>query len=346
MNHARIVELAFHTPPLVKMTEFAHLTAPDEGGETVAAIIANSAITTKGMAVSPQEEDPRRWTTERRMRRGLAEARRLGEEAVSHALHRAGLDPADAGLLATVTTTTHSTPGLDALAPRLGLRDNAQILSLGPMGCYAGLPALATCAAWVTHHQRPAILLAVDLFSPHVQPPPYDKETAVVLTLFGDGAAAVVLRPAAPGLPGMDIVDTEQLTVPAHAADLQVHLGERGLHVTLTPAMPDVVAAAVARPARALLARHGIAWHEVAWWAVHPGGRRVIDRVEEALRLPHDSIAVARAAMAEHGNTASPAVLGVLGRLQATRPLGPGEHGVALAFGPGATIWALLLRGA
>lgn len=345
-THARIAQVTFRAPPLVKMEEFVTLTASDEGGDAVAQVIGNSEITTKGMAVNPQLEDARWWPTKQRMSRSLVEARRLGGETVSLALDRAGLAPREVGLLATVTTTTHSAPGLDALATELGMRPDVQILSLGPMGCYAAVPALTTCANWVAVNRKPAVLLAVDLFSPHVQPPPYDKEAAIILTLFGDGAAAVVLRPAEPGLAGVDVVDSQQLTDPAHAADLQVHLGELGLHITLKPSMPDVVASSVAVPARTLLDRHGLAWDDVAWWAVHPGGRRILDRVEEALRLPESSVAVSRSTMREFGNTAAPAVLGVLERLQADRPLGPGQHGVALAFGPGATIWALLLRGA
>jgi alkylresorcinol/alkylpyrone synthase len=344
--HARVVHVAFQAPPLVKMDDVVNLTAADEGGDAVERVVGNSEIMTKGMAVNALLEDPRRWPTKRRMDRGLAEARRLGERAITRALDGAGLLPTDIGLLATATTTTHSAPGLDALAPALGMRRDVQILSLGPMGCYAALPALATCANWVAVHRRPAVLLAVDLFSPHLQPPPYDKEAAVVLTLFGDGAAAVVLRPSEPGLPGSDVVDSEQLTDPAHAADLQVHLGDLGLRITLKPSMPDVVASSVAVPARTMLERHGLAWNDVAWWAVHPGGRRILDRVEEALGLPESSMAVSRATMREFGNTAAPAVLGVLERLTSARPLAPGQHGVALAFGPGATIWALLLRGA
>ncbi|WBB62302.1 hypothetical protein O7599_07160 [Streptomyces sp. WMMC500] len=80
----------------------------------------------------------------------------------------------------------------------------------------------------------------------------------------------------------------------------------------------------------------------------HPDGltRRLLDRVEEALELPETSMAVSRATMREFGNIAAQAVLGVLAQLQSTRPLAPGQHGVALAFGPGATIWAMLLPGA
>lgn len=346
MTHARITDIAFTAPPLVKTADLADHVADDAGGEIVARVVGNSAIDTKGMAVDPLTEDPRHWSTRQRMDRGLHEAAVWGTAAVREALGRAGLRPRDVGLLATVTTTTHSAPGLDALAPALGMRGDAQLLSLGPMGCYAALPALTTCAHWVAARREPAVLLAVDLFSPHLQPPPYDKEAAVVLTLFGDGAAAVVLQPDEPGAPGARVIDSEQLTVPAHAGDLQVHLGDLGLRIRLAPTMPDVVASAVGMPAKTLLARNGLDFADVAWWAVHPGGRRIIDRVEETIGLPGDSLAVARAEMREYGNTAAPAVLGVLRRLQADRPLGPGRHGVVLAFGPGATIWAVLLRGA
>jgi predicted naringenin-chalcone synthase len=346
MPAARIVDVSFHTPSLVRMTDVAALLAPDDGGDVVAQVISNSAIDTKGMAINPFVTDPRWWPTRQRMDRSLAEAKALGGKAISHALTRARISPQDVALLATVTTTTHSAPGLDGLAAELGMRSNVQILSLGPMGCYAALPALSTCANWVRVHQRPAVLLAVDLFSTHIQPPPYDKEAAVILTLFGDGASAVVLVPGWPGIPGVDVVDAEQLTVPEHAEDLQVHAGDLGMRIRLAPTMPDVVASAVGEPAKELLTRNGVGWDEVAWWAVHPGGRRILDRVEEALALPQDSIAVARAAMRDWGNTAAPAVLGVLERLQAAAPLAPGQHGMALAFGPGATIWALLLRGA
>lgn len=346
MPIARIVDVTFRTPPLTKMEEFANLFVADDGGDTVMRVIRHSAITTKGMAVNALLEDPRRWSTRRRMDRGLTEARRLGARAIRAALHRTGLRPADIGLLATVTTTTHSAPGLDALAPELDLPEDVEILSMGPMGCYAAVPALAACANWVAVRGRPAVLLAVDLFSPHIQPPPYDMEAAVILTLFGDGAAAVVLRPGTPGDHGADIVDAQQLTVPEHAHDLQVHVGDLGMRIRLAPSMPDVVASAVRRPVDRLLARNGLNWDDPQWWAIHPGGRRILDRVAEALPLPESSLDVARVAMRDHGNTAAPAVLGVLDRLCADRPLRPGRYGVVLAFGPGATIWSLLLRGA
>ena len=134
--------------------------------------------------------------------------------------------------------------------------------------------------------------------------------------------------------------------LPEFADDLQVHFGDRGMRIRLAPTLPDVTAAAVAGPTDRLLTRRGLTRADVRWWALHPGGRRIIDRVAEELALPAGSTDASRAVMREYGNTAAPAVMCVLGRLQDSHPLAPGEHGVALAFGPGATIWAVLLRGA
>ncbi len=346
MPTARITSVAFAAPQQVKMDELAGFFADDPGGGDVREIVRSSAIDTKGMAVNPFSHDPREWGTGRRMDVSLSEARALGREAIGLALERDGLRPDEVGLLVTTTTTTHSAPGLDALVHEMGMPPGTEVQSLGPMGCYAALPALSTVRNWVEVHGRPAVLLCVDLFSPHLQPPPYDKEQAVVLTIFGDGAAAVVMRPGAERLPGLDVVDTEMLYVPEFADDLQVHIGDRGMRIRLAPTMPDVTASAVAAPVGRLLGRHGLGREDVRWWALHPGGRRIIDRVVEELDLPEDSVAVSRAVMREYGNTAASAVLGVLERLQGSRPLAPGEYGTALAFGPGATIWAVLLRGA
>ncbi|RFU41865.1 hypothetical protein DZF91_09425 [Actinomadura logoneensis] len=346
MPTARITTIEFVTPPQVKMAEIAGHLADRPGGRHVVDTIGNSAIESKGMAVNPFTDDPGSWGTDRRMAVSLAEARALGREAIGRALGHAGLRPDQIGLLATATTTTHSAPGLDTLVHETGMAPGTEFQSIGPMGCYAALPALSTVRNWVIVHDRPAVLLLVDLFSPHVQAPPYDKEQAVVLTLFGDGAAAIVLRPDRTSSPGLDILDTEMLYVPEFADDLQVHLGDSGLRIRLAPTMPDVTASAVAAPVDRLLARAGLRRTDVRWWALHPGGRRIIDRVGEELDLPSASTDVARAVMREYGNTAAPAVMAVLGRLQATRPLAPGQYGVAVAFGPGATVWAVLLRGA
>jgi predicted naringenin-chalcone synthase len=343
---ARIIALGLASPPAVPMNEVAALLADGPGGADVARIVGGGAVHTKGMAVNPMVEDPRSWSTARRMARSLSEARALGREAVSEALRRAGIRADDVGLFATVTTTTHSAPGLDLLASELGMAADTHVLSLGPMGCYAALPGVSAGRDWVEVHRRYAVVLCVDLFSPHLQPGPYDKEAAVIASLFGDGAAAAVIAPAESGHPGLDVVDNEMLTAPAHADDLQVHIGDQGLGIVLAPTMPGAVASSIAKPVDTLLARNGLRRDDVDYWAVHPGGLRIIDRVADELNLPTPAVESSKAVLAERGNTASAAVLTVLHDIQQATPLEPGRHAVAMAFGPGATIATMLLRGA
>jgi len=262
--------------------------------------------------------------------------------AVARALACAGMDGKKVELI--VAGTTSYDDQVPNVASGIQRRIGAEGCAAMDVNtaCTSFLYGLSTATAMIrTGIVRNALVIGAEFISPFM-----DWTDRNVAVLFGDGAAAVVLLPGEPGVPGADIVDVEQLTIPQYADDLQVHAGDRGMRIRLSPAMPDVVSAAVGEPAKQLLGRNGIGWDEVAWWALHPGGRRILDRVEEALGLPEASVAESRAAMRAFGNTAAPAVLGVLERLTRTAPLHPGEHGVALAFGPGATIWAMLLRGA
>jgi predicted naringenin-chalcone synthase len=344
MSTARVTGLGAAAPAARRTSDLADFFAADAlDAASAHRIFAGTAIATRHLAVDPLVEDPRGWDTDRRIRRALAVALTLGAVAGAEALADAGVAAGDVGLLATVTSTTHDVPGLNSLAGQLGLPADVEPLALGPMGCYAALAGLAACRTWVERHGRPALLICADVFSPHLQPGPYDKEQVVVHALFGDGAAAVVLRPGEPGLGGFDIVDVATLSEPAYAGDVALRVADSGVRVHLTRRLPDVVAAQSVDLVASLLARHDLAQRDVTWWAVHPGGRRVIDRLTDAFALPETALSASRTVLRHHGNTISSGVLLVLRLLRGAGPR-PGGYGVALAFGPGLTLWAMLLR--
>lgn len=346
MAPARIASIASAAPPLVKMREIADFFADDPAGGEIARIIERSLIETKGMAVNPLAEDPRGWSTSERMNRSLAESEAIGAQAISTALDRAGIGADEIGMLATATTSSWSVPGLASLAVRTGM-PHAEWLALGPMACHAGLAGLSTVRNWVEVHNRPAVLLCVDVISTHLQPPPYDMEKAVSLALFGDAAAALVLRPGGPGRAGMDFVDQRTATLPEYADEVSGHLRDNGLEIKTSRAIAALAASsAVRQPVDELLVQNGIRREDVAWWAVHPGGRRIVEGLHDALDLPESSVETALRVMRDYGNVAGATVLMVMERLVEAMPLRPGEPGVAVALGPGATIWTVLLRGA
>lgn len=303
-------------------------------------IFANAGVVTRHAAVSPLLEDVSAWSTARRMERYLAEALPLGKEAVCAALADGAIDADDVGLLAVCSCTGYVTPGLDILLARdLDLPADCQRLFIGHMGCYAALPGLATVSQFVALRGRPALLLCAELASLHLQPPTAEPSQMVGHALFSDAAAAVVVT-AGPG--GYEVRDVACLTDTSTADQMTWDVTDLGFRMGLSPRVPDTLAAHVEPFLRELLARHGLRPADVDGWAVHPGGPHILDVVERELALSPEQMAPSRGVLATHGNCSSPTVLLILDQLRRTG----GEHVIAMAFGPGLTLYAALLRAA
>jgi predicted naringenin-chalcone synthase len=279
----------------------------------------------------------------------------LGKEAVSEALADAGLSPTDVGLLTVVSCTGYVTPGLDILLARdLGMRTDVQRLHVGHMGCYAALPGLGATADFVAARGRPAVMLCLELTSLHVQPAtatarsgrptPEDLQQMVSHALFSDAAAAVVLEPSASAGPGLEVVDVVARTDVSTADHMTWDVTDLGFKMGLSPAVPSVLARHARPVVEDLLGRHGLAVEDVSGWAVHPGGRRIVEVVGEVLGLADAALAPSYDVLREVGNCSSATVLLVLQRVAETVAVPPGGHVVAMAFGPGLTLYATLLR--
>lgn len=309
---------------------------------------AHSGITTRHGVVNPVVEDVSGWGTAARMRRFVAEAVPLAGEAVGKALAAAGLDPAEVGSLVVACCTGYATPGVDILVARdLGMSPDVQRLHVGHMGCYAALPALGAASDFVVARERPSVLVCVELTSLHVQPTtdtarqgrptPEDLQQMVAHALFADAAAAVVLEP---GGSGWEVVDSVARTDVSTADHMTWDVSDLGFVMGLSPKVPDVLAVHARPVVDELLARHGLRVEDVPGWAVHPGGRRIVEVVGEALGLSEEQTGPSYQVLDEVGNCSSATVLLVLERVQ----VGVGEHAVAMAFGPGLTLCATLLR--
>lgn len=312
------------------------------GSPVARRLFARAGVHTRHAAVNPLVEDVSDWGTGARMRRYQAEAAPLAKDAVTTALDAAGLPAAGAGLFTVVSCTGYATPGLDVTVARdLAMPADVQRLAIGHMGCYAALPGLAAAGDFVVARRRPAVLLCAELTSLHLQPASDDPEQMVAHALFSDAAAAVVLRPGpARGLTLLEVVSRTDARTADH---MTWDVTDLGFRMGLSPQVPDVLAQHVADLTGELLHRHGLTVSDVDAWAVHPGGPRILDVVADRLRLPAAALDASRAVLAEHGNCSSATVLLVLERLSDTA-LAPGAPVVALAFGPGLTLYAALLR--
>jgi predicted naringenin-chalcone synthase len=179
----------------------------------------------------------------------------------------------------------------------------------------------------------------VELPSLHVQPPTVDPQQAVAHALFSDAAAAVVL---VPGGPGHRVAEVASLTDTTTADYMTWHVTDLGFRMGLSPQVPDVLSRHVLPLVTDLLGRHGLVAGDVASWAVHPGGPRILDVVEGRIGLDATDLAPSRQTLADHGNCSSPTVLLILDQLS-RRSTGLAGPTVAMAFGPGLTLFATLL---
>jgi predicted naringenin-chalcone synthase len=314
-------------------------------GRTAERIFRNAGVLRRHAAANPLVEDVSEWSTGHRMRRYAAESLPLGNEAVSGALAAAGLRPDEVGLLAVVSCTGYATPGLDIhVAADLGMPPDVQRLVIGHMGCYAAIPGLGAVADYVAARGRAAVVLCLELTSLHLQPPTPDLDQVVSHALFGDAAAAVVVVPGAPRAGGLEVVDVAALTDPGTADHMTWDVTDLGFRMGLSPEVPAVLGRHVRGMVTGLLARHGLRLADVDGWAVHPGGPRILSTVAEQLDLPDGALDTSVQVLAENGNCSSTTVLLVLEALRAAGRPRPGRPAVAMAFGPGLTLYAALLR--
>src|SRR5919202_1042468 len=201
--------------------------------------------------------------------------------------HYAGVRaaPGDVGLFAVATCTGYATPGLDIrLASDLGMPPGLQRLLVGHMGCYAALPGLAAVGDYVTARSRPAVLLCCELTSLHVQPPVRELDQVVAHALFSDAAAAVVGEPGTGR--GRRLAGVVARTDPSTSDHMTWDVTDLGFRMGLSPRVPDVLSRHVGDVVDELLGGAGLRVEDVAGWAVHPGGPRILDVVRDQLRPP------------------------------------------------------------
>ena len=292
--------------------------------------------------VDPVGEGVAAWGTAQRMQRFVEEALPLGRRALEDALARANVRPDEVDQLTVVSCTGYATPGLDILlAQELEMRADVQRLHIGHMGCYAAVPGLVTVADAAAARERLAVMVCIELTSLHVQPPLRSLEQIVAHALFGDAAAAAVVGPAGPGL---EVVDAVAHTDSSTAALMTWDVTDSGFRMGLSPKVPEALRGHVGPVVHALLARNGLLRDDVRGWAVHPGGPAIVDAVGDALQLEDEALEPSRATLREVGNCSSATVLLVLERTLASGSVADGDHLVALAFGPGLTLYGCLLR--
>ncbi|MAP64187.1 MAG: type III polyketide synthase [Microbacterium sp.] len=250
------------------------------------------------------------------------------------ALEEARVTSAEVTHVVTVSCTGLFAPGPDyRLVRDLGLRPDVERYHLGFIGCAAALPAVRA-AERIARADPDAVVLVVstELCSLHIRVSD-DPQQIVAASVFGDGAAAAVVTGAAEiGRPGgFDLEGFATTLTSEGETDMTWTIGDRGFDMILSAEVPRIIG-------REIRDAVGPVLDGVDAWAVHPGGRSVLDRVEAGLDLDAAALDASRHVLRTHGNMSSATLLFILRDLLVGDVLADGATVGALAFGPGLTV--------
>ncbi|WP_118856931.1 type III polyketide synthase [Sphingomonas mesophila] len=231
--------------------------------------------------------------------------------------------------LVVASCTGFVAPGIDQIiAARLGLSGSVERLLIGFMGCYAGVTALRSARHIVRSDPEARVLVvAVELSTLHLEDT-VEIEPLLAMLQFADGAAAALVT--ADG-PGMELGEGFSLGLADSAELISWTIGDQGFVMRLSGEVPGRIGEALADEAHRAVLSGGRPVGEIDSWAVHAGGRSILDSVEHGLGLGAMALDSSRRVLRDFGNMSSATVLFVLAREMAARP----ASGVALAFGPG-----------
>ena len=273
------------------------------------------------------------------------EAGRKALEAVD------GLEASDITHVITVSCTGFFAPGPDyVLVRQLGLAPSTLRYHVGFMGCYAAFPALRMAKSFCEADPAAVVLVvSAELCTLHVRSS-NEPDQIVASSVFADGAAAAIVTarilPGEQSGPALDLDAFESVLTPVGEADMAWTIGDEGFEMVLSSYVPKVIDEHITGAHVPLLARApqlvADPPRSIAQWAVHPGGRSILDKVESKLGLSEQQMAASRGVLREYGNMSSATILFVLKRILEGADDVPaasdGDRVCAMAFGPGLTV--------
>jgi alkylresorcinol/alkylpyrone synthase len=284
-------------------------------------------------------EEPHGWQD--RMEAYAEVAGALFVESAGKALAGAGLTAGDVDCVVTVSSTGFATPSLDALlAERMGFRADIERVPVFGLGCAAGVSGFAI-ASRLARGRPGAIVLfvAIELCTLAFRLDELTRPNIIATALFGDGAAACVLRAGEGGI--AEVESTGEHLFPDTIGIMGWKIDDGGLGIVLAQSLPPFAEKELGPAITGILARNGLSRSDIDRFICHPGGTKVVAAMESTLAMVPGTLDHERAVLAEYGNMSSPTILFVLER--AVLAGLPGRSAM-IAMGPGFSASCVTLR--
>ena len=342
----KLLSLAVAVPEhVITQTEAAEASARLFAGRFedfrhLAGVFDNAGIT-KRHAARPLSwfDEPHGWQD--RMEAYAEVASSLFVEAATTALRRADLKASDVDCVVTVSSTGFATPSLDAqLAGKMGFRADIERVPVFGLGCAAGVSGFGIASRLAKARPGKIVLfVAIELCTLAFRLDELTRPNIIATALFGDGAAACVLRNGGDGIAAVE--STGEHLFPDTLDIMGWKIDDTGFGIVLAQSLPPFAEKELGPAVDGILARNGLSRRDIDRFICHPGGMRVLAAMESALSLTPGSLDHERSVLSDYGNMSSPTILFVLERaIRAGLP----DRAAMIAMGPGFSASCVTLR--
>lgn len=274
-------------------------------------------------------------------------AKELGLAAARAAIDEAGLKAEDIDLIIDTSCTGFMIPALSAhIANELGMRRSVRRLPLTEVGCAAGAVALSLALDHINFKpEARALIVSTELPSLTAQLGDMRRANLVSSAIFGDGAAAAVIAADRPKTASFELLASRSVLFEDSTDVMGFLLNTQGFQIILSPRIPFLVKKRLRGEVDAFLEEQGIDLAELKFFALHPGGTKVLDNVRDVLGLEEEQVRSSRETLLRYGNLSSASVLYVAKALLEEAEFRSGDLGFLCAMGPGFALEMLLIRG-
>ncbi len=350
MNETRIVTVAKELPKYCRSTDDiipfveAWLSDKDERFRRKVVKIFEGAAVDKRYGIMNIEEVFTATSFEEKNAIYVREVKKLGKSVLQKALRQSNWQADSLDYIITVSCTGIMIPSLDAyLINDLGLKQDVVRLPVTEMGCAAGVSGLIYAQNFLKSNPNKRIaLVAVESPTATFQLTDHSMANMVSAAIFGDGAACVLLS-SEKDAKGPKIIGEEMYHFKDATQMMGFNMTNHGLKMILDPAVPETIANHFPNIVHPFLKRNGSAIEKVDHLIFHPGGRKIVQTVEELFGKLGKNIDDTREVLRAYGNMSSATVLYVLERFL-DKDIKEGEQGLILSFGPGFSAQRVLLE--
>ena len=281
-------------------------------------------------------------TTSLRMQTYSNESKALGSnlvKSIQRKLQAKNRDLDEITHLVWVSCTGQLAPGMEVgLVNEFRFSKNVQATAFNFLGCHGFFHALRYAKGIAESISDAKVLIVcLELCTLHFQPK-WDIDHILANAIFGDGAAGVIVSNKKLEEKSIEVSHQNQAYFHFAADDMAWSLGETGFEMKLTQDLPNSVESSITQALDGLFKVSGLEIDKISNWILHPGGKRILDKIQQGLGLDADQTQYSRKALENVGNVSSASVLFALEQFLQSNPTPENKHGVLMGIGPGLTI--------